>query len=1206
MSYHRFRSAVICALALTAGVFSASAQSSGLPTNIPGRWQLFGRGTAVPGNRTLTVAGGYVANPNPLTDCEISFRARMAPGADQVQIWGVLRAKDRLSRYVFALRGGAEPEISLARYAPDDGSKFLGFAMLDFVPDPTKWYVLRVAVHGKRFQVFLNDEKLPRINIEDKDALWTEGGFGIGGGWLPTEFADVKVSSLTGESLAAFTKIGDDVWAPPAVDEEALRASQRAAYKPAKIDRLPEVRGDISLDGNWLFMPDQSLAASGSPSSESFSDQNWHVIPVPSFWTPTIGWLHGEYGMPGLKGLAASKGPSDKLSAEEYARCDAQTFDWQHTKAGWYRHHIDLPTNIAGREFTLVFDAVAKVSDVYVNGTNVGGHTGMFRRSEYDITKQLKPGANLIAVHVIGQPDKGDDNSSKVEAVAVTVNVTNEMIRSLPHGMTDNNSGGIWQPVKLKVTNPVCVDSLFIKPRLDGASAEIDIVNGSSQSRTVSLAYAIRDNKDQSIFYSGAQPVSVTVPANGKVTAKIDTPRLQPKLWSPHEPNLYVLDLALSSGGAVIDRDQTRFGFRTFTTDGGRLMLNGKPYWIRGGNHFPVTIRPNDGVLARKFIELAKAGNVEVTRSHGVPFTEAWLDAADELGLGVSYEGTWPWLMIKGEPPPPELLKVWKEEFSDLLRQHRNHPSILFWTVNNEMNFARFDEKDVPLLERKWAVLSDMIKTMRQIDPTRPIVPYSGYYRAEAQKSLNQVVIPKHYDDGDIDDAHKYYSWYNESFFHLFHGEYGKKEFTPGRPLITQELSTGYPRNDDWPSRGYEFQRYVPQTLVGDFAMEGNDPSIFMTRQAFITKELAEVIRRTNRDETAGILPFAYLTWFTDVWKADKIKPKVTYYELKKAFQPVLVSAELTGRHFYAGTTASRRVCLVNDSDDQQSVPAGKLTWEIRTGDQVLAQGGMDTPVVPYYSNKWLDVDFTMPKVLPSPRVDAKLVLTLTAGGQTVSVNDYDLVVATRAWASVAPGTKIQVLDPSGRAKATLAGIDATSISSLSDAVPSRLLVVGDASALRGSAVAEQLKTYVERGGRVLLLQPGRDLLKLFPGLVKSYRSVQGEVVAMETPESPVFDGIEPLDTAWFEMGRDNLPQACTGTYEVDRSNPDVGTLATQCDFHSATPKPDTFFKVGGAPLVSIHIGKGQVIASEMLLSVKEDDPIAGRLLANMINVLSR
>jgi len=1123
---------------------------------------------------------------------------------DPVQIWGAIRVKDRENRYVFGLRGGPESQISLARYASDGNSKFLGFAPLNFKPAPGEWYRFRVAVAGKRFQVFVNDDKLPRINVEDvKGALWNNGGIALGGGWLPAEFADVKIAPLTGDRLAAFKAIGDGIWEGPAVDKRALRIKQRAAYEPAKLAGLPAVRGETSLDGNWLFMPDQDLTSAKAPSALEVSDTDWHVIPVPSLWTPTLGWLHGEKGMPDLTGLSAYKGPSDQLIVEEFDRVNAQTFDWKNTRAGWYRHYVDLPSEVAGKQFTLVFDAIAKTSEVWVNGIKVGANVGMFREVDCDIGGAVKPGRNVIAVHVIGNSERKAPGPRKVEAVAVSVEVTAEMLQSIPHGMMDNESRGIWQPVKLVITNPVRVGEVFIQPRLDGATANIEILNSDSREHTVDLAYAIRDARDGAVLTMGTEPRTVTVPAGGKTSTKIETAKLQPKLWSPREPNLYSLSLHLAEHGKALDDQATRFGFRTFICDGGKFLLNGKPYWLRGGNHTPATLRPNDGALARRFMRMAREGNVWVTRSHALPFTKTWFEAADEVGFGVSMEGTWPWLMIKGEPPKPELIRLWKEEFSQLMRQHRNHPSLLFWTVNNEMNFAHFDEADVPLLKRKWAVLDDMIRTMRKIDPTRPVSAYSGYTRKGARKGFEAVVKPGHLDDGDIDDAHVYYNWYNESSFHLFDGGFGKN-FTPGRPLISQEISTGYPRNDDWPSRSYEFARYVPQALVGNYAFEQSDPAIFMTRQAFMTKEVLEIIRRSNRNETAGLLPFAYLTWFTDVWKTQSIRPKLTYYEVKKAMQGVLVSAELFGRHFYAGDTIERRVCIVNDADDGNPVPAGSLKWELRDGATLLASGQTGAPTVGYYANHWIDAHIQIPGVLPRGRVDAKLVVLLEAGGHTVSTNDYDVTLASRDWATPQPGEKIALFDPAGKSKETMAGIDTLPVSSLDGLSPGNPLVIGDLGALMKSGNnAARLKAFAEAGGRVLLLQPGAQLVALVPQLVKSYRPVQGEIVTMRVPESPVFSGLQPLDTAWFEMGQRNLPCACGGVYQVNWARPEIAPLALQCNIH-VDMKAREYSNIAGYPILEIRLGNGVLIASEMMLSAKDKDPIAGRLLTNMLGCL--
>ena len=141
------------------------------------------------------------------------------------------------------------------------------------------------------------------------------------------------------------------------------------------------------------------------------------------------------------------------------------------------------------------------------------------------------------------------------------------------------------------------------------------------------------------------------------------------------------------------------------------------------------------------------------------------------------------------------------------------------------------------------------------------------------------------------------------------------------------------------------------------------------------------------------------------------------------------------------------------------------------------------------------------------------------------------------------------------------------------------------------------------------MLQPGAALCDFLPKYVKSHRATKGEIVTLVVPESPVFDGIEPLDLAWFELGSRTTPLACTGTWEVNRERPEVETLAHQKDFSGTTIfGPDThtrFFSLAGAPLVEIHLGQGTIIASEMVLSAADKDPIASRLLNNLLKTLN-
>ncbi len=933
---------------------------------------------------------------------------------------------------------------------------------------------------GNRFQIFLNDESLPRLNVVDNHLLWKEGSVLLGGGWLPVEFSNFQVKPLSDQDKATFLAIGNKRWSIPPVDKAALRKEERAEYVPIEVNSLGPSRTEISLNGNWLFMPDYLLPAGQMPVELDYDDQGWSVMLVPSFWTPALSWLYGEAGFPNLDEFSRTKSVAESLYIQRLKQCDSYPFDWRKTHAAWYRHYVDLPADLGNRHFELTFDAIAKICQVWVNGKEAGSHTGMFSQVTCDITKAVKPGRNVIAVHVIGQPATNSD-ADKVEGVAVTVEVTSNMLYSLPHGMFQDNVGGIWQPVTLTATAPVFVKDCFVQPGLHGADIDLDVTNCGNESKQLEVSYQITSAGDGALLYSNEAPAVLLTAAGDLSHLKITTPRLEPKLWSPQDPNLYNLDIALEEQGAVIDHYRVRFGFRTFLVDGNRFLLNGHPFWLRGADPFPNMLYPNDAVLAHRFIQIAREGNVRVTRTHIVPFTSTWLDAADEVGLGVSFEGTWPWLMLRGAPPNNDLVKEWRDEFISLIKEYRNHPSIILWTVNNEMKFETHEPSTV---KKKWEILSDTIKAMREADPTRPIVADSSYVRKKALKDYQMLVQPEGLDDGDVDDSHNYYGWYGGSFFNLYDGEFNE-QLTPGRPLISQEMSTGYPNNDDGhPVRSYLFHDYVPQALVGEDAYENADPAIFLKRQAFMTKEMAETLRRTSHEEAAGVLLFSYVTWFQTPWQADGIKPWPTYYALKTALQPVLVSAELYGRHMYSGSVFQDRICIVNDAEDYQAIPECKLVWEFKADGKVLSQGQVQVPSVGYYKNQWLDVTFHTPESLPAPRTDGQLVLLLeTNDGKILSQNSYDVVLATPEWVQngLSNSNNIYLWNPGNQPISALSNLQITEVSSLQSIDPKNVLIIGPTNAIAmTTSEAGQLKEFVSQGGRVLMLHPEKALASLF------------------------------------------------------------------------------------------------------------------------------
>src|SRR6266851_1415981 len=215
-----------------------------------GPWKPYGRIVLQHLQNSIIVQDGFTVEQRTFGDCEFSFEAGAPQGVSEVQVWSGIKCRDRDSRYVFALRGGNNDDLYLARYGADGAAKFLGIAPLGFHPVPGDWYKLRAVTRGNRFLIFLNQETTARSNVIDNEAPWAEGGVSLGGGWLPAEFRNVKANALSAAGSSAIDALGDSVWKAPVADKTQLRARQRNAYSPGELPPLDQPRVVCSLDGS--------------------------------------------------------------------------------------------------------------------------------------------------------------------------------------------------------------------------------------------------------------------------------------------------------------------------------------------------------------------------------------------------------------------------------------------------------------------------------------------------------------------------------------------------------------------------------------------------------------------------------------------------------------------------------------------------------------------------------------------------------------------------------------------------------------------------------------------------------------------------------------------------------------------------------------------------------------------------------------------
>jgi len=858
----------------------------------------------------------------------------------------------------------------------------------------------------------------------------------------------------------------------------------------------------VDLTGNWFYRPDYAIKSGEKIESSPISKDDFSVG-VPQFLNPIRWWLDD----------------SEDFKRSEAARMKKLGFNTDKAEEGWYKLTIDAQKLPQDKRVFIEFDGVAMKSKVFLNGMELGNHTGMFSRFAYDLTPRLKAGKNLLAVWV--SMEKIPVSTVSL-GTAVTVNLTASKVLSLSKGMfgplapVDDNRAydlhGIWQPVRLAISGTAKINDVYFMPSLTGASVRIE---GESfdENQTAIVKARWTDAKTNKVF-AETKPQKIQLNSD-KSAAALEINNLKPKLWTPADPNLYKMEVTLESiGGKVLDKFAQNVGFRTFEAKGNKLYLNGKPYWLRGANQLPYGKNPSDTRLARKLIQAMHDNNERVTRTHATPWNEAWLDAADEIGLGVSVEGIRPWAFVgKIGATPKDLFEHWLMENADVIKRIRNHPSVLIWTIGNEMLLR--DNENV----EKWKQLSAVVKQTRELDPTRPTVVSSSYQREP--ELFSKVIQPNKIDDGDIDDIHSYKGWYADSPFVTdsnFEKEIEKSKWN--RPFIGQEMSTGYPDLDTGlPVFTYTKNQRSPQAWVGVHSYPGSNPAVFLEHQRAVTKRWAEQLRFQRADKTAGFLLFSAECWFEASFDVAKAKPYPVVEAVKYAFAPVGLALETAQRRFYANDTIKTSVFVTNDDEqfrDFQNLSV-EFSFVDQNGKQISAQKSGTLANIKYYETAKVPTEIKIPANI-NARTKLNLVTKLVQGNAEISrtVDSVEIFpkpatvklqtnaanVSLGAEMSKFVGEKFQTVDK--------------------DSSNGSVIFVGKGAPLDELKSGGKLLKAANDGATIVVFSPGARLQEIFPDDVLSVRKVSGEY-ADWTPATgtKIVQNLEPMDLKWWSRFND-------------------------------------------------------------------------------------
>lgn len=422
---------------------------------------------------------------------------------------------------------------------------------------------------------------------------------------------------------------------------------------------------------------------------------------------------------------------------------------WDYSGYAWYRRVVELEPDWLGGEALLSFGAVDYWCQVFVNGALAGEHEGGYTPITLAVGGLLRPGGNEIAVRVYDAAQTGLPQERWLDRGAHGGGGPPFDPVSVPHGKQEwyINVGGIWQDVTLTRVAPAYIAGLRLTPDIHSgrATAAVTLAGDLAALAGASLTLTVTDG-------DGASWTAEATAAPGTGQYELSVVVGAPRLWDVDTPHLYRAEVALSAAGGA-DRLGARFGFREIGFRDGRLLLNGRPLFLRSAldqDLYPETIYtvPSEAFLRDQFQKARELG-LNNLRCHIKPPDPLYLDLADELGLLVWSEvPSWRTFYRKGtltaaQRDLDEASKARVERtLEELVARDYNHPALIIWTIVNEDWGTSLA---LSASDRAW--VAALYARCKQLDPTRLCVDNSP--------CLNQWG-PNVHVHSDIDDFHLY------------------------------------------------------------------------------------------------------------------------------------------------------------------------------------------------------------------------------------------------------------------------------------------------------------------------------------------------------------------------------------------------------------------------------------------------------------------
>lgn len=829
------------------------------------------------------------------------------------------------------------------------------------------------------------------------------------------------------------------------------------------------MRTTVCLNGEWDFMPLYSTpTALELPYQLAFEPQK---VLVPSSWRSAY------ENVPGKK--------MGDIPDHEYRPYDLFGYpkEWEAAAAGVLHRTFTVPAGMEGQRIFLRLDGIMQQAAIYLDREQIAYWQDGYLPLRVEVTGKVKPGGEH-RLHVV---------CSSFPKVKIPSGL--EKVTGLTGSWFGYIARGIWQDVFLESQPVQAIEDVVVRTSVREKSLEVDasvtLLAGASVGAGSGLAggqpvlrLAVKPAGDAhaAVVLEAAVSAAAGVTANGDAAGLgggstggtgvnrniglIDGTGLvrfsldwtDPVLWSPDQPFLYMLELELVSDGQVLDRQEVRFGFREVWTEGARFILNGIPVNLRGDSwHFQGANQQTEAYV-RTWYSMCKEAGVNSVRLHAEPYPTYYLDIADEMGMLIVDETAIYGSGKTMQADHPDYIGNCRCHVERLVQRDKNHPSIIMWSVENEMRWV--DGRDI-----FKTFIPEFMDIIRRLDATRPII-VEGDNRL-LPKELTEVET-RHYNiDGIIDQ------W--DRTVPLVFGEHG------GWWYICPQNSSMYVgfdayRHTDEAAKGLaekerlfvEYARRQGVSGISTFnfahyfmrAMPERDIPLPTPERLDTPGPKPKVIPRYSLSLNNGLLPAEYPAYRTNP----------SFAIMAASFKPATILAAEYNTSFFDALPVRRSFDVFNDTLVSRDV---EVACSIRQGGRTVFEETFRFVQEPA-DHRVVSFEWTPGEV--SAVEEAVLTAVLRHDGQPV----HELVVPYRIYSGTLKTS------PAGVARSAVFVGGSADYEALSPLVPGcrrvgpdelaglspeTLVIVGSKLEDRDGGLEAVLKQHVGQGGRVLLLE---------------------------------------------------------------------------------------------------------------------------------------